>query len=180
VRSAIELARARAAHRATVRAVRRPRPDEGFAMSSPIALMSAAAVVLAGVGFFVTDRDVAEPKQVVLAATAPAPVEQPVTLRALRVKPTVKRSEVYVSVYNNSNITGLAGSTAARIGSAGWQVVGSDNWYGTIPATTIYYPERLRPAAKLLSKDLGVERVLPAVDPMLMDRLTVILTADFG
>lgn len=148
-------------------------------MSSPIALMSAAAVVLAGVGFFVTDRDAVEPDRAVLAA-APAPVEQPVTLRALRVEPTVKRSEVYVSVYNNSNITGLAGRTAGRIGSAGWQVVGSDNWYGTIPATTIYYPERLKPAAKLLSKDLGVERVMPAVDPMLMDRLTLILTADFG
>ena len=181
--SATERARARAAHRAAVLSVRRraaDRPDEGFAMSSPIALMSAAAVVLAGVGFFVTDRDqAAEPSRAVLAA-APAPLERPVTMRALKVKPTVKRDEVYVSVFNNSNITGLASSTAERIGSAGWQVVGSDNWYGTIPATTIYYPDRLKPAAKLLSKDLGVERVLPAVDPMLMDRLTLILTADFG
>ena len=32
----------------------------------------------------------------------------------------------------------------------------------------------------MLSRDLGIERVLPAVDPMSMDRLTVILTADFA
>jgi hypothetical protein len=85
-----------------------------------------------------------------------------------------------VSVFNNSNISGLAASTAERIGAVGWQVVGSDNWYGTIPATTIYYPDRLRDAARLLSKDLGVPRLMPAVDPMSMDRLTVILTADFA
>ena len=50
----------------------------------------------------------------------------------------------------------------------------------TIPATTIYYPERLEDAAGLLSKDLGIERVLPAVDPMSMDRLTLIITSDFA
>ena len=32
----------------------------------------------------------------------------------------------------------------------------------------------------LLSKDLGIERVLPAVDPMSMDRLTLIITSDFA
>lgn len=159
--------------------MRKPRPDEGFAMSSPLALMSAAAVVLAGVGFLVTDRDTRPADQAVLVS-GPAPVEPKVTVQAKRVKPTVRRNEVYIDVYNNSNISGLAGSTAARIGGAGWQVVGSDNWYGTIPSTTIYYPERLKAAAELLSKDLGIERVLPAIDPMSMDRLTLILTADFA
>ena len=162
--------------------MRRPagtRNDEGFAMSSPVALMSAAAVVMAGVAFFVVDHDtVAE--RAALASTGPAQVEPPVVLEAVEVEPTVKRGDVFIDVYNNSNITGLASRTAERIGSAGWQVVGSDNWYGTIPATTIYYPERLKAAAALLSKDLGIERVQPAVDPMNMDRLTLILTADFG
>jgi hypothetical protein len=162
--------------------MRRPagtRSDEGFAMSSPVALMSAAAVVMAGVAFFVVDHDtVAE--RAALASTGPAQVEPPVVLEAVEVEPTVKRADVFIDVYNNSNITGLASRTAERIGSAGWQVVGSDNWYGTIPATTIYYPERLRDAAELLSKDLGIERVLPAVDPMSMDRLTLIVTVDFA
>ena len=150
-------------------------------MSSPIALMSAAAVALAGIAFLVTDGTPGEPAQVTLAA-APAPTEPPVTIPARKKpqSPAVQRSEVYVDVYNNSNVTGLAGLTAERIGGAGWQVVGSDNWYGTIPSTTIYFPPRLQQAAKMLSRDLGIERVLPAVDPMSMDRLTVILTSDFA
>lgn len=171
-------------HRVAARSDRtRASRDDGFVMSSPLALMSAAAVVMAGVAFLATDRDQAVPEQALLANGA-APTERPVTLRAAaepkRTEPAVVRGDIYVSVYNNSNVTGLAGATAARIGSAGWQVTGSDNWYGTIPGTTIYYPPRFERAAKLLSKDLGIQRIMPAVDPMSMDRLTVILTADFA
>jgi hypothetical protein len=147
-------------------------------MSSPLAVASAAAVVLAGIAFLVTDR--AQDADQVMLASGAARLEPQVTLRAVRVEPVVRRGEVYIDVYNNSNVTGLAGRTSERIATAGWQVVGSDNWYGTIPATTIYYPDRLEEAARLLSKDLGIERVLPAVDPMSMDRLTLILTADFA
>jgi hypothetical protein len=151
-------------------------------MSSPVALMSAAAVVMAGIAFFTFDPDVTSPERGRLAAGTQVTVEPPVTIEPVPVRkqPPVQRGEVYIDVYNNSNISGLASTTAERIGSAGWQVVGSDNWYGTIPATTIYFPERLKAAAELLSKDLGVERLHPAVDPMSMDRLTLILTADFG
>ena len=150
-------------------------------MSSPLAMMSVAAVALAGVTFLFTNHDEtkARPDTVALAAV-PAPAQRPVSVKPLHVKPAIKRGDVYIDVYNNSNITGLAGQTATRIASAGWQVVGSDNWYGTIPATTIYYPPRLEAAARLLSKDLGIERVVPAIDPMSMDRLTVILTADYA
>jgi hypothetical protein len=172
-------------HRVSIRTDRpRPAGDEGFVMSSPLALMSAAAVLMAGVAFLATDRDTAAPEQAVLATTA-KPTEAPVTIDPVEPKkkkpePAVVRSEIYVSVFNNTNITGLASSTAGRIGGAGWQVTGSDNWVGTIPATTIYYPPRFKDAAELLSKDLGVQRLMPAVDPMSMDRLTVILTADFA
>ena len=55
--------------------------------------------------------------------------------------------KVYVEVYNNSGVTGLAGEVAASATQAGWQVVGSDNWYGTIPASTVYYPPKLARAA---------------------------------
>jgi hypothetical protein len=65
---------------------------------------------------------------------------------------------------------------AAQASQIGWQVVGSDNWYGTIPASTVYYPQRLERAGKLLALDLGIQRTAPAVDPMRLDRLTVILT----
>ena len=56
--------------------------------------------------------------------------------------------------------------------------MGSDNWYGTIPTSTVYHPERLEAAAKLLALDLGIGRTALAIDPMRLDRLTVILTAD--
>jgi hypothetical protein len=59
----------------------------------------------------------------------------------------------------------------------GWQIVGTDNWYGgNIPSNTVYYPPRLKAAAKVLGLDLGIQRVVPAVDPMRLDRLTIILT----
>ena len=90
------------------------RSDEGFAMSSPVALMSAAAVVMAGVAFFVVDHDTVADRATLVAA-GPAPVEPPVVLETRKVKkPTVKRSEVYIDVYNNSNITGLASRTSER------------------------------------------------------------------
>ena len=69
----------------------------------------------------------------------PPAAERP-DAEAAKPKPAVERGKVYVVVFNNSCITGLAGTVAAQAAAAGWQVVGSDNWYGTIPATTVYYP----------------------------------------
>jgi hypothetical protein len=92
----------------------------------------------------------------------------------------VERGKVYVEVYNNSAVTGLAGRVAQKAGNVGWQVVGADNWYGTIPTSTVYYPKKLERAAKLLALDLGIERTAPAVEPMRMDRLTLILTGELG
>jgi len=93
-------------------------------------------------------------------------------------KPAIDKGKVYVEVYNNSGVTGLAGEVAASATQAGWKVVGSDNWYGTIPASSVYYPPKLARAARALALDLGIRRTVPAVDPMKLDRLTVILTAD--
>lgn len=86
------------------------------------------------------------------------------------------RRAAYVEVYNASAITGLAAQTTAELRDTGWQVVATDNWYGEIPASTVYYPGDLAGQARLLAADLGVERVLPAVEPMSFDRLTVVLT----
>jgi hypothetical protein len=94
--------------------------------------------------------------------------------------PAVKRAKIYVTVFNNSNVKGLAGKTATRAEHAGWNVVGTDNWYGTVDASTVYFPARLKAAGALLAKDLGIARVKPAIAPMRADRLTVILTADYG
>ena len=90
-------------------------------------------------------------------------------------KPEPDRS-AYVEVYNNSGITGLANETAAMLQDNGWKVVGADNWYGSIPANTVYYPARLHDVARVLADDLGIGRLHSAVAPMRFDRLTVILT----
>ncbi|MGA8994969.1 MAG: LytR C-terminal domain-containing protein [Nocardioidaceae bacterium] len=163
------------------------RSERGLALSSPLAVASVAAVVLAGIAFVATDgsrpeREPTRPAAVSTPASSPPVASATPRARTSRpaAKPAVRRGETYVEVYNNSGISGLAGSVAARAQGAGWQVVGSDNWYGTIDASTVYFPARLRREARLLGKDLGIARVKPAIDPMRGDRLTVILTADYA
>ena len=162
--------------------------QRGMALSSPVALLSAGAVLLAGAAFVATGGEkepdvVATPVTATPTAeptptsTAPKPVIE--KKKAKPKKPVVRRGQTYVEVYNNSGISGLAGRTAARASGAGWQVVGSDNWYGTIPASTIYFPPRLGEEARILGRDLGIRRLKPAIAPMRFDRLTVILTADY-
>ena len=163
---------------------RRPALDErGVAIPSPLVMLSVVAVAVAGVAFVATNDDgrdgrmqtVSAPEPSPTPTTAPAPVvRKPKKPKA----PAVQRGKVYVEVYNNSGVSGLAGSTATRATNAGWQVVGSDNWYGTIPASSVYYPPKLARAARALALDLGIRRTVPSVDPMKLDRLTVILTAD--
>jgi hypothetical protein len=174
------------------RLVGRVRTQRGLAMSSPVALLSVGAVVLAGAAFVATsgheDEPATRPAAAARPATATAPppptptstAPAPVVKKKPTKKPVVRRGGTYVEVYNNSGISGLAGSTAARAQGAGWEVVGSDNWYGTIPASTVYYPARLHAQAKLLGKDLGISRLKPSIAPMRGDRLTVILTSDYS
>ena len=178
----------------------RRRDQRGIALSSPLALLAAGAVVVAGAAFVFTggndagstDRaaEAAAPARPTATATAtptrtattPAPkqVTKKKKHRKKAEKPVVRRGDTYVEVYNNSGISGLAGGTASRAQGAGWQVVGSDNWYGTIPASTVYYPPRLFAQAQMLGKDLGISRLKPAIAPMRGDRLTVILTSDYS
>jgi hypothetical protein len=171
----------------------RRRDERGIALPTPLAALSLSAVLLAGIAFVstsgATEEPPAEAARPVTAAptptpasTAPAPVieEKSRPKKKPKPKPSVRRGEVYVEVYNNSGISGLAGRTAGTISGAGWQVVGSDNWYGTIPESTVYYPERLETAARMLARDLGIGRLRPAISPMRFDRLTVILTSDYA
>jgi hypothetical protein len=160
---------------------RRSRNQRGVAFPSPLVMLSVIAIAMAGFAFVAT-RDAApvERKVTTAAATSTEAAEPtPVTpTRTAKPKPTIERGEVYVEVFNNSGIKGLAATTAAKATQVGWQVVGEDNWYGAIPASTVYYPARLKAAAKQLALDLGVGRTSPSVEPMKMDRLTIVLTAD--
>jgi hypothetical protein len=82
-----------------------------------------------------------------------------------------------VDIYNNSGIPDLAAREATFLSGAGWNVAATDNWYGDIPADTVYFPPQMRHDAKKLAKALHIDRIHHAVEPMQFDRLTVILTA---
>jgi hypothetical protein len=160
---------------------RHPHDQHGLVSSSALALLGAGAVLAAAATYFLTVPPAETAKPVELTAAPPQEVQPRVHLEEKsRPAPVVRRGDTYVVVFNNSGVTGLAGRTADRLSGAGWKVVGSDNWYGTIPENTVYYPERLRAQGRLLAKDLGIPRVRPAIDPMQMDRLTLILTGELG
>ena len=166
--------------------------EAGLVLPSGVALASLVVVAVAVLAFFVTgspDPAASTPRPGAASATEPERAEQradrpeqaddqPREREPREPRRTPPASpEAYVEVYNNSSVSGLAAQTASQLQDAGWNVVGTDNWYGDIPATTVYYPERLRDQARLLARDLGVERVLPAVRPLRLERLTVILAA---
>ena len=174
----------------------RSRRERGVVLPGAVALLGASGVFAAGAMLVLT-----EPVENAPEARRPAPpaatqtedvVEDLVATEStgLRViagerlkkkkPPKIVRSEVYVEIYNNSSVVGLAGTTASRAQGVGWNVVSVDNWYGSIAAPTVYYGPEMRRQANLLATDLGVDRVVPAVEPMGFDRLTVILTAGYS
>jgi LytR cell envelope-related transcriptional attenuator len=165
-----------------------PRRDErGLVLPTRLMVFSISLVALAGLGFIATQSGDDTPDKVTPAAHStptapPVTVTEPtpsVTPPRSKPAPTVDRGKVLVAIFNNSNVQGLAGKTGTRVQRAGWSVVGTDNWYGTIDTSTVYFGPRMKAAADLLAQDLGITRVKAAIPPMRPDRLTVILTADY-
>ncbi|MDQ4052102.1 MAG: LytR C-terminal domain-containing protein [Actinomycetota bacterium] len=159
------------------------RDERGAILPSPVVMLSIIAVAMAAIAFAATRGDQPTEREVTPVAQEPTQSSSPSPTKTARPKPPkpeIKRGEIYVEVYNNSNIAGLAGRVAEKATGAGWKVVGSDNWVGTIPATTVYHPKRLKEEAELLALDLGIKRTYLAVAPMKLDRLTVILTGEIA
>lgn len=156
----------------------RMRNERGVVFPSPVVMLSIIAVAMAGIAYVATRSQEPTEREVTTVSRESSPSPVLPTVKPEPIKPAVKRNKVYVEVYNNSGITGLAGQFGALATDAGWQVVGTDNWYGTIATSTVYYPQRLKVAAKVLALDLGIRRTALAVDPMRLDRLTLILTGD--
>jgi cytoskeletal protein RodZ len=174
------------------------RDQRGAVLPSPVVWLSIIAVVVAGIAFVVT-RD-AEPKEREITTSSasvdestdtqtPAddgddesptddPTETTTREEPKKTKKPVERSEHGVVVFNNTSISGLAGEILTRVQEIGWKAVAADNWYGTIPATTVYFPAGQRDAAQKLALDLGIQRLV-AADPAMSDtNLTVILTGE--
>ena len=175
--------------------VRSRRDQRGAVLPSPVVWLSIIAVVVAAFAFVAT-RD-SEPKEREITTSssseetsdaptsagsdgeAEEPTEPSTTAtpeEPKKTKPPVVRSEVGVVVFNNTSTAGLAGETLARVQEIGWNGVAADNWYGTIPATTVYFPPGMRDAAQKLALDLGIQRLVPADAAMSDTNLTVILT----
>ena len=174
------------------------RDQRGAVLPSPVVWLSIVAVVVAAVAFVAT-RD-AEPKEREITTSssnetsdgstpgddettetgAPGGSDDPTGTTApdeeKTTKPPVERSEVGVVVFNNTSTAGLAGETLARVQEIGWNGLAADDWYGTIPATTVYFPPGMRDAAQKLALDLGIQRLVPADAAMSDTNLTVILT----
>lgn len=161
------------------------RDEHGMVLPTRLMVFTISLVALAGLAFIATQSDDQKPDKAGPAAhttptAPPVTVPEPTTTATpAKQKPAVRRAKVLVAMFNNSNVQGLAGKTATRAQRAGWTIVGTDNWYGTVDASTVYYGTRLKAAAELLAQDLGIARVKPAIAPMRPDRLTVILTGDY-
>ncbi|MGY2876031.1 hypothetical protein ACVW00_003221 [Marmoricola sp. URHA0025 HA25] len=161
------------------------RDERGVVLPTRLMVFSISLVALAGLAFIATQSDGQKQDKATPAAHASphAPkvtVSEPTTTAPpAKKKPVVHRAAVLVAIFNNSNVQGLAGKTGTRAQRAGWSVVGTDNWYGTVDASTVYYGTRLKAAAAELAQDLGITRVKPAIAPMRPDRLTVILTGNY-
>ena len=178
-------------HHSSTRSTSR-RDQRGAVLPSPVVLLSIVAVVVAAVAFVTTrdadrgereittssaDQDTATPDATETDDTDPggaAGSEEPE--KPKKTKPPVERADHGVVVFNNTGITGLASEVLARVAEVGWNAVAADNWYGTIAATTVYFPQGQRDAAQKLALDLGVQRIMPADSGMSDTNLTVILT----
>jgi hypothetical protein len=165
------------------------RDERGLVLPTRLMVLSISAVALSGLAFIATQPDdtpdTASPAASSHSRSTKPPTGMPTTLPVApattpKAKPEVRRGRYYVVVFNNSNVRGLAGKTGDRVQRAGWNLVGTDNWYGTIDATTVYFPSGMKPAAAVLAHDLGITRLRPAIPPMRSDRLTVILTGAYA
>src|SRR5687768_6427675 len=99
-------------------------------------MLSVVAVGMAGIAYVATQGQEPAEREVTTVAGPSKPDATPKQklpkAEPERIEKVVQRGKVYVEVYNNSGITGLAGKVADRAQTVGWAVVGADNWYGTV------------------------------------------------
>ncbi|MFN8107252.1 MAG: LytR C-terminal domain-containing protein [Nocardioidaceae bacterium] len=154
------------------------RNDMGYVMSSRLLAFTVSLLALAALLFIAQRPDSPVEKATTARAVVPSPSASS-DASAEPVIPKVRRGQTLVEIFNNSRVKGLAAATARKAEMAGWNVVGTDNWYGTVASTAVYFPPGMHAAAQALAADLGIKKVKPAVAPMRLDRLTVVLTADY-
>ncbi|MCZ4498960.1 MAG: hypothetical protein JWQ74_1513 [Marmoricola sp.] len=151
-------------------------------------MFSISVVALAGLVFVATQNDDPADKATPAAAVSNQPQAHPSTPTVTpsptptatpKPKPKIVKSKIDVVIFNNTNVKGLAGSTATRAEKAGWNIFTTDNWHGTVDTSTVYFGPKMRAAAKLLAEDLDIKRVKASFEPMNPKLLTVILTVGY-
>lgn len=165
--------------------VRPSKGERGVALPTPVIALSVVAVVAAVIIFWITGGSDDGGEKIAQAGGTPSPSAsaKPKPAKTEEKKPAkaepspVDRAKVSVEVYNQSNIAGLAGEVAAKATTVGWNVVGEDNWMGSVPENTVYYPGEMKREGQQLADDLGIKRTHVSVEgSMKGDRLTVVLT----
>jgi hypothetical protein len=163
----------------------RIRDERGVVLPTRLLVLCISAVAMATLVFLANDPDKPPTDETATPAvsnpSSTPTATSPSSTKAAKPKvKRIKRSDVFVEVFNNTRTKGLASGVAEKAKAAGWNVVGSDNWYGTVDGTSVYYPPRLKRAARELGRDLGIKRLRAAEEPMRFDRVTVILTDDYS
>jgi hypothetical protein len=174
----------------------RRRDERGAVLPSPVVLFSILVLAVAAVAFLVTRDADTDEREITNASQQSTPSDDASDAgddssddsSDATDEPTrkhrhpIQKDQVGVNVFNNTATAGLASEVLAQVDEIGWNGLVADNWYGSVPATTVYYPEGLRREGRQLALDLGIQRVMPAdVDSdMSTDNLTVILTGSLG
>ncbi|EGD42276.1 hypothetical protein NBCG_03527 [Nocardioidaceae bacterium Broad-1] len=166
--------------------VRPSKGERGVALPTPVIALSVVAVVVAVIIFWVTGGDGDDRDEKIAraggspsasASASPKPAKTEAKKPAKAEPSPVDRAKVSVEVYNQSNIGGLASDVAAKATTVGWNVVGEDNWVGSVPENTVYFPQKMKREGEQLADDLGIKRTHLSVEgSMKGDRLTVVLT----
>lgn len=107
-------------------------------------------------------------------------VETSVKARSKSATQAAAPAEVEVVVLNQTSRGGLAGTVAASLRNAGWDVPAVGNFRGVVPETTVYFPEGTEDAALEVAKDLPTEpRLRPRFGNLSTTRLTVVVTDSY-
>ncbi|MGH8869781.1 MAG: LytR C-terminal domain-containing protein, partial [Actinomycetes bacterium] len=107
------------------------------------------------------------------------PVPSPISSEPAAREAAPRPADVEVVVLNNTTTSGLAGDTAADLRADGWQVALVGNFIGSIPASTVYYPDGRDDEARVLADALGIDGLHPSFEGVSSTRLTAVLTKDF-
>ena len=85
-----------------------------------------------------------------------------------------------VGIANQTSVNGLAEFAKERLEDGGWDVPAVSTFNGSVPETTVYYPEGMRDAAEALSAQFPeIGRIQPTFEGLNPNRLVVVLVQDY-